>query len=207
MPLQRPRFSEGIETSRFYKTSRLFESNLAETPLFIPPQGAPFRGAGGMSTVLVARGGRESKTKEKRKKTKVFWILSLASFKVRKLKWNLMINYFSTHFSLIFESWFKDYFCLLSFFFVLSFYPVARGGKEGIAEPREGPSLPVALEARGVGDEGRFNFYKGGLAETPFFIPPQSAPFRGAGGMSTVPVARRGKKAKTKEKRKKTKGN
>ena len=81
--------------------------------------------------------------------------------------------------------------------------PGSQRGKKGIAESRDGRSLPVALEARGAGDEGRFNFYKGGLADAPLFIPPQNAPILGAGGMSTVPVARGGRKSKTKEKRQK----
>jgi len=56
----------------------------------------------------------------------------------------------------------------------MSTVPVARGGKEGIAESRDGRSLPVALEARGAGDEERLNVCKGSLADAPLFIPPQS---------------------------------
>ena len=44
-------------------------------------------------------------------------------------------------------------FCLFSL--VLNYISVARGEKEGIAEPRDGRCLPVALEARVAGDERR----------------------------------------------------
>jgi len=68
VPLQKPRFSEGIETLVKSTPFKYWDRRLAEAPFFIPPQSAPILGAGGMSTVPVARGAKKDKRQKKKDK-------------------------------------------------------------------------------------------------------------------------------------------